>query len=169
MKFGNFAAAIQSISDTQIVVTAPANAAGTVDVTVTTSNGTSATSSADLFAYLASGGTSTVGLYNPTDSTFLLQDTAGSGFAQNVIVFGAANGGYIPLTGDWNGDGTDTIGLYNPATSTFFLSNSNTGGFADNVFTFGPANSTMVPLVGDWTGDGTTASASTTRPAGCSS
>jgi hypothetical protein len=154
VKFGSFAATIQSISATQIIVITPANAAGTVDVTVTTPNGTSATSSADLFAYTANAGTSTVGLYNPTNSTFLLENTNTSGFAQTVIAFGAANGGYVPLTGDWNGDGTDTIGLYNPTTSMFFLSNSNTGGFADTTFVFGPAKSGDIPLVGDWNGDG---------------
>ncbi len=155
VKFGNFAATIQSITATQIVVTSPADATGTVDVTVTTANGTSATSSADLFAYLPADEVPTVGLYNPSNSTFLLRNTNDSGFAQNVVAFGAANVGYIPMVGDWNGDGMDTIGLYNPTTSTFFLSDSNAGGFANNVFVFGPANSGMVPIVGDWDGNGT--------------
>jgi len=156
VKFGNFAATIQSNSNTatQIVVISPANAAGTVDITVTTANGTSATSSADQFAYQPAAQASAVGLYNPSNSTFLLQNTD-SQLAQTVVAYGAANVGYVPLVGDWNGDGVDTLGLYNPATSTFFLTDSNAGGFANNVFVLGPANSGMVPIVGDWDGNGT--------------
>ncbi len=40
-------------SNTQITATAPAHAAGTVDVTITTGGGTSATSGADQFTYIA--------------------------------------------------------------------------------------------------------------------
>jgi hypothetical protein len=39
------------VSDTQITVTSPAHATGTVDVTVTTTGGTSATSVNDRFTY----------------------------------------------------------------------------------------------------------------------
>ena len=49
--FGGNAATIVSDSATQIVVTDPAGTAGTVDVTVTTAGGTSATSAADQFTY----------------------------------------------------------------------------------------------------------------------
>ncbi len=52
VRFGNVAGTIQSDTATQIVVIAPAGTVGTVDVTVTTGNGTSATSSADRFTYL---------------------------------------------------------------------------------------------------------------------
>ena len=51
--FGATAGAITSHSATQVVATSPAHAAGTVDVTVTTGGGTSATSSADHFTYTA--------------------------------------------------------------------------------------------------------------------
>ena len=51
VRFGNNAATIIGDSATQIVVTDPAGGAGTVDVTVTTVGGTSATSSADQFIY----------------------------------------------------------------------------------------------------------------------
>jgi hypothetical protein len=50
VSFGQTAASIVSVSDTQITVTSPAGS-GTVDVTVTTPGGTSATSSADVFTY----------------------------------------------------------------------------------------------------------------------
>jgi hypothetical protein len=51
VKFGSIVGTIQTDTATQIVVTAPAGAAGTVDVTVTTAGGTSATSPADRFSY----------------------------------------------------------------------------------------------------------------------
>ncbi len=50
--FGSTAAASYSVvSDSEVTATSPAEAAGTVNVTVTTSNGTSSTSSADHFAF----------------------------------------------------------------------------------------------------------------------
>ncbi|WDQ35456.1 IPT/TIG domain-containing protein [Paenibacillus marchantiae] len=54
VKFGATAAASYTVnSATQITATAPVGSAGTVDVTVTTSGGTSATSAADQYTYLA--------------------------------------------------------------------------------------------------------------------
>ncbi|WP_174997230.1 IPT/TIG domain-containing protein [Pandoraea iniqua] len=53
VKFGSTSAPSFTLdSDTQITVTSPAAAAGTVDVTVTNNNGTSATSAADQFTYV---------------------------------------------------------------------------------------------------------------------
>jgi hypothetical protein len=52
--FGSSAASAYTVnSDSQITATAPAGAAGTVDITVTTAAGTSATSSADQFTYVS--------------------------------------------------------------------------------------------------------------------
>jgi serine/threonine protein kinase len=51
VSFGGAAATIVSNSDETITVTSPAGSAGTVNVTVTTPGGTSATSSADYFTY----------------------------------------------------------------------------------------------------------------------
>ena len=54
VKFGSTAAASFSVnSETQITAVSPAGSAGTVDITVTTAGGTSATSAADQFTYLA--------------------------------------------------------------------------------------------------------------------
>ena len=53
MEFGNRAATIVSDTATQIVVDQPGGDAGTVDVTVVTAGGTSATSAADQFTYEA--------------------------------------------------------------------------------------------------------------------
>ena len=52
VKFGNTAGTVTADTATSITVTSPAGA-GTVDVTVTTAGGTSATSSADQFTYTA--------------------------------------------------------------------------------------------------------------------
>ena len=51
VKFGSTAATIVSNTSTQIVATSPAAGAGTVDVTVTTANGTSPVVPADQFTY----------------------------------------------------------------------------------------------------------------------
>jgi Calx-beta domain len=95
-------------------------------------------------------GTSTVGLYRPSDGTFHLRHVNTTGAGQVVARYGSA--GDVPLTGDWDGDGIDTIGVYRPSIATFFLRNSNTTGVADVKATYGRGND--IPLVGDWDGDG---------------
>ncbi len=99
-------------------------------------------------------GTTTVGLYNPTTSTFFLKNTNSAGAADLVFGYGPAGAGWTPIAGDWDGNGTVTVGLYNPTTSTFFLKNTNTAGAADLVFTYGPVGAGWLPVVGDWNGDG---------------
>jgi uncharacterized delta-60 repeat protein len=101
-----------------------------------------------------SGGTDTVGLYDPSTSTFYLRNSNTPGFADLTFAYGAGGAGLIPITGDWNGDGIDTVGLYSPANAAFFLRNSNTPGIADLAFNYGPAGAGLIPLVGDWDGDG---------------
>ena len=61
--FGSTAGTVTADTATSITVTSPAGSAGTVDVTVTTPNGTSAASSADHFTYTAAP---TVTSVNPT-------------------------------------------------------------------------------------------------------
>jgi hypothetical protein len=56
VKFGTTAATITADSATSLTATAPAEAAGTVDVTVTTAGGTSATSAADQYTFVGSSG-----------------------------------------------------------------------------------------------------------------
>jgi large repetitive protein len=54
VKFGGTNASSYTVnSDTQITATSPAGTAGTVDITVTTAGGTSATGSSDRFSYVA--------------------------------------------------------------------------------------------------------------------
>jgi hypothetical protein len=162
VNFGDVAATIQSDTAMQIVVIAPPGTNGTVDVTVTTANGTSAISSADQFIYTdrSFSPSPTVGLYDPSSSTFLLRNTNDSGFADEVCPYGAAGAQMVPIAGDWDGNGVQSIGLYDPATSTFYLRNTNSlqgpddHGYADIVFVFGPAKGGDEPVVGDWNGDG---------------
>ena len=76
------------ISDTEITATSPqvpASAAGTVDVTVTTPDGTSATGAADLFTFVAPGPLSRVTGVSPTSGP----DTGGT----NVIITGSGLSG----------------------------------------------------------------------------
>ena len=111
-------------------------------------------------------GTVTIGLYNPTTSTFYLrnstslQGASDLGYADVVFAFGAPGAGWIPLVGDWNGDGKDTIGLYDPTTSKFYLRNTTSLqsasdlGYADVAFSYGAPGAGWIPIAGDWNGDG---------------
>src|SRR5205807_1162165 len=68
--FGSFAAASFTVnSSTKITATSPAEPAGTVDVTVTTPSGTSATSSSDHFTYTAASLPSVTSLGTTTGTT----------------------------------------------------------------------------------------------------
>src|SRR5262249_18522752 len=53
VSFGGVAASFLVVSPTSIVATSPAEAAGTIDVSVTNAGGTSALSSADRYSYTA--------------------------------------------------------------------------------------------------------------------
>jgi hypothetical protein len=57
-------------------------------------------------------GTTTVGLYRPSDRTFYLRNAHAGGGAD--VAFSYGREGDLPITGDWNGDGTTTVGLYRP-------------------------------------------------------
>jgi len=115
---------------------------------------TTATSTVSINVAQATPVVTTVGLYDPASSMFMLRDSNDSGFADQCCCYGAANGGMVPIVGDWTGDGVQSIGLYDPTTSTFYLRNTNDSGCADTAFVYGPANSKMEPIAGDWTGDG---------------
>jgi len=106
------------------------------------------------FTVTQSAGLATPGLYDPVHATFFLRNSNSGGTADLTFTYGPSSLGWIPITGDWNGDGIDTVGLYDPAHAAFFLRNSNSGGNADITFTFGPAGAGLIPIVGDWNGDG---------------
>jgi hypothetical protein len=86
----------------------------------------------------------TVGIYK--DNVFYLRGSNTTGPADAVIAFGSP--GYLPVTGDWNGDGIDTIGVFDPQSARFYLRNSNTPGAPDYVFVFGDPGDR--PLSGRW-------------------
>ena len=68
VKFASTSATFVTNSDTWITATVPAGSAGTVDITVTTNNGTSTTSGADEFTYLSTGAPTVTGV-SPSSGT----------------------------------------------------------------------------------------------------
>jgi ELWxxDGT repeat protein len=102
------------------------------------------------------GAATTIGLYQPSSSTFFLRTTNTEGTADYSFTFGTAGAGWENLVGDWNGDGYDGVGLYDSVNSHFYLTSQYTGGMADYSFGYGEINGGWIPLVGDWDGNGTT-------------
>ncbi len=108
--------------------------------------------------FLAKIGTApgdTAGIYVPSTGAWFLRTTNTPGAASTVFTYGPASAGFVPLSGDWDGNGTATAGLYDPATGNFFLKNTDRPGGADIVFSFGAGGADILPLVGDWNNDGT--------------
>jgi hypothetical protein len=111
-------------------------------------------------------GTDSVGLFDPESSTFYLRNSNclqgpnDHGYADIVFTYGPANGGMLPMAGDWDGSRKDGIGLYSQATSTFYLrestqlQGSNDKGYADYTLNYGVPRAGLVPIAGDWNGDG---------------
>lgn len=97
-------------------------------------------------------GTTTVGVYRPSELTFYLRNTNDTGEPEVTVAFGLKDD--VPIAGDWDGNGTATVGVYRPADSTFHLRNENTPGEPSVVVAFGTAGD--LPVVGDWDGNGTT-------------
>ncbi|MBC6981447.1 S-layer family protein, partial [Caulobacter sp. 17J80-11] len=98
VKFGATNATYTINSNTQITATAPANSAGTYDVTVTTAGGTSATSAADQYTFVAAPTvTSLSPATGPTGGGTTVVIT-GTGFAAasgtGAVKFGATNATY---------------------------------------------------------------------------
>ncbi len=123
-------------------------------VGVSSSSNSSSNNSANSNQTASVGSATAIGVYNPASSTFYLRNTPTTGTADAAFAYGAANSGWITITGDWDGDGKDTIGMYDPSTSRFYLRNSNDAGYATISFVYGPANGGWKPIVGDWDGDG---------------
>ncbi len=91
VKFGTTtAASVTNVSSSTVTAVSPAHAAGIVDVTVTTAGGTSATSSADQFTYVAPVATSTVSV---TIDKFV--DGA-------MATASSSNSGAFPMNATWN-------------------------------------------------------------------
>jgi hypothetical protein len=97
---------------------------------------------------------STVGAFDPATATWYLRNSNSAG-APDFAPFQYGAPGWIPVTGDWNGDGITTIGVVDPSTMTWYLRNSNSAGAPDfTPFQYGAPG--WIPVVGDWDGNGTT-------------
>ena len=90
------------VNDGEIALAPPAHAAGTVDVTVTTDDGTSADVMADLYTYVAPPPPAVTGVSpatGPTAGGGGTVDIFGSGFTgANVVSFGGAEVSYYSFT-----------------------------------------------------------------------
>jgi hypothetical protein len=72
--------------------------------------------------------------------------------ADIAFPYGAAQSGWQPLIGDWNGDAKDSAGFFIYNANHFFLRDAFTAGMADYSFAMGEANKGWRPLVGNWRG-----------------
>jgi sugar lactone lactonase YvrE len=106
VRFGSSPATSLSVKDTTIIATAPAEAAGTVDVTVTTQSGTSVTSAADRFTYV-----------NPL--------TAAQSIASAALTQNHAASSFTPVTG--SGGTAPFAYSVSPALPTGLSFNASTG------------------------------------------
>jgi len=101
VSFGGTPATYTVVSATQITATSPAHAIGTVDITVTTSNGTSATSSAAQYTYTATAAP-TVTSINPNSGPILGGTTVtiyGTNFqGATVVSFGGTPATYTVVS-----------------------------------------------------------------------
>ena len=118
VKFGSNTAAITSDTTTQIVATSPAGAAGTIDITVTTAGGASATSSADHFTYAPIPAVIGVSVNSGPATGGTVVTVTGSGFygggassAVSAVDFGATAGTSLSVTSD------TTLNITSPAGS----------------------------------------------------
>ena len=154
--FGGVAATVQSSASTEIVATSPADSAGTVDILVTTSGGTSTAWSGNEFNYTSvnpppSPPPGNLGVFSGVYWYLDMYDTGTFGVGDGPFTFGFA--GATPVVGDWDGSGKTELGVYNQG--TWWLDTA-TG---VQTFSFGfpstPGN-TVIPVVGDWNGSGTT-------------
>jgi len=93
VKFGATNASGYTInSATQITATSPAGAAGTVDITVTTAGGTSATSASDQFTYVAAPTVTSISpTSGPTGGTTSVVITGTNLSGATAVKFGATN------------------------------------------------------------------------------
>ena len=99
---------------------------------------------------------STIGLFRPSTTYFLLRNSNTPGPPDIATPMGATTD--VPVVGDWDGNGTTTIGVFRPATgagtNTFFLSDSAVSPSVDRTVTLGAAGD--LPIVGDWDNNGST-------------
>jgi len=92
----------------------------------------------------------TIGLYQ--DGVWMFRDGFDNSAPTLAFRFGPQESGWVPLTGDWDGDGIDGIGLYKEG--IFVLRDVSERGLSDYVYRFGNREGGAKPIVGDWNGDG---------------
>jgi hypothetical protein len=137
-------------SQSQISVTLPSHPAGQVDVTVTTSVGTTPTADGDKFTFetpelIAVNGSSTW----RTTSTF-------TGFSPPVQASQVPFYGTVAtLIGDVNGDGVPDLIAVN-TNSVWVMLGTSTGFLAPEEWSSAPFSGSQATIVGDVTGDGMT-------------
>ncbi|UDF32539.1 UNVERIFIED_ORG: IPT/TIG domain-containing protein (plasmid) [Roseateles sp. XES5] len=165
VKFGAANATYTIVNDTLITATAPANSAGTYDVTVATPGGTSATSASDQYTYVVAPTVTSVSpIAGPTAGGTAVTIT-GTGFAYanptGAVKFGAANATYtivnntlITATAPANSAGTYDVTVTTPGgTSATSASDQYTYVAAPTVMSVSPtagptAGGTTVTITG---------------------
>jgi hypothetical protein len=102
VQFGGVnAASFTVVSDTQISAVTPAHAAGTVDVTVTTGGGTSATGSADRYTFVAAPTITSLFPTNGSTSGGTIVTIFGTGFTgATALLFGTVAASSFTVLGD---------------------------------------------------------------------
>lgn len=98
------------------------------------------------------------GVYFEPSGTFFLRDTLDTGLPDREA-FLTADSGWLPITGDWDGDGVDGLGIFSVATGTFFLvddpADSPAAALpADYALFLTTTGAGWLPIAGDWNGDG---------------
>ena len=144
VSFGGVAATnVTVVSATQITVTVPPHAPGTVDVVVVNADLQQATLAGG-YEYLAvvpvdlaGTGTSSIAVFRPSTGQWWIDGQS------QPVTFGQA--GDIPVVADYNGDGKADLAVYRPSASEWIVQ-------GQSPVMFGQAGD--VPVPGDYNGDG---------------
>ncbi len=168
VKFGSNSATVNSINPTAISAVVPAGSAGPVDVTVTTTGGTSVTSGADQYTYQSGVNPPTT----PTISNLPASGLFGGGFSATVMTTGdgtksvttnspsvcAVSGG---LSVSYVGVGTCSLTAHVAKGATFAAADGSPQSFTVNQATPTPPTISNPPVGGIF-GGGFTANVATT-------
>lgn len=92
----------------------------------------------------------TIGVFYPNSAMWAFTDSITGDVEMARFRFGS--NGWLPVTGDWNGDNKTDIAVFKDGT---WIARITDGAGSYNVrFRFGPASATAKPVAGDWDGDG---------------